>query len=198
MAFELAGIALEKLLRVEVRERARFARHGVPGMSGDLAQDLGRPSVALAFQGVFYGADAADQLKALRDKYLAREPVDLICEAVGEGYFTQVLIESLDVVQRAGVLDQFDYACQVAEYVPPPPPAVASPFGDLEAGLLGEAAAMMDDVQNAIQQVADLASLVAGAADFGNPTTRLPKMLSTFTDVAGGAGATLGSLADLI
>src|SRR4051812_34019453 len=124
MAVELAGTAMEQLTRVEVRERARFARHDVPGGSGELAQDLGRPSVVVAFEGIMLGAEAADRLKDLRDKYLAREPVDFLCEAVGQGYFTQVLIERLHVLQRAGFVDQFDYLCEVVEYVPPPPPPV--------------------------------------------------------------------------
>jgi hypothetical protein len=198
MALELAGIPLDKLIKVEVRERARFVRHSVPGLSGELTQDLGRPGVAVAFQGIFLGAEAADRLKELRDKYLAREPVDFLCEAVGEGYFTQVVIDTLQVVQRAGFVDQFDYVCEVAEYVPPPPPAVANPLGDLDASILDEAAGMMDDVQNAIGQVADLANLLAGASDYGNPTTRLPGMLTSFTEAAGPATTTLSSIAGLL
>lgn len=198
MALELAGISLEKLVRVEVRERARFARHGVPGLSGDLVQDLGRPSVEVAFQGIFYGEDAAEKLKALRDQYLARQPVDFICEAVGEGYFTQVMIQALHVAQRAGLPDQFDYACEVSEYVPPPPPAAADPLGGLDADIAGEAAGLMDGVQDALGQVADLAGLLSGATDFGNPTTRLPDMLTSFTDTAGGAAGTLSSIAGLL
>lgn len=198
MALELAGISLDKLIKVEVREKARFARHAVPGLSGELTQDLGRAAVSVAFQGIFLGAEAADQLKELRDKYLAREPVDFLCEAVGEGYFTQVVIETLHVMQRAGFVDQFDYVCEVAEYVPPPPPAVANPLGDLDTSILDEAAGMMDDIQNAIGQVADLANLLAGAADYGNPTTRLPGMLTSFTDTAGTATTTLSSIAELL
>jgi len=198
MALELAGISLEKLVRVEVRERARFARHEVPGLSGDLMQDLGRPSVEVAFQGIFYGADAAEKLKELRDDDRAREPVDFICEAVGEGYFTQVVIRSLHVLQRAGLPDQFDYVCEVSEYVPPPPPASADPLGGLDTDLAGEAAGLMDSVQDALGQVSQLAGLLSGASDFGNPTTRLPSMLTTFTETAGGASGTLSTIADLL
>jgi hypothetical protein len=198
MALELAGITLDRLVRVELREQARFVRHAVPGLSGELAQDLGRPSAAVRFQGIFHGPDAADQLKQLRDPYLARTPVDFICEAAGQGYFTQVVIDSLQVAQRAGYLDQFDYVCEVSEYVPPPPPASPNPLAGLDAGILDEAASAMDDIQNAIAQVSDLAGLLAGAAGFADPTTRLPGMLTTFTDAAGGGAASVGTIADLI
>src|SRR5262245_51468327 len=150
MALELAGIALDKLVHIEVRQRAGFVHHNVPGASGDFTQNLGRPSVVVGFQGIFYGPDAADQLKELRDKYLAREPVDFLAEAVGEGYFSQVVIERLAVAQRAGSLDEFDYVCEVVEYVPPPPPAASNLLGDLDTGLLDEAAGLMDDIQDAI------------------------------------------------
>jgi hypothetical protein len=199
MAVELAGILLDKLTRVDVREQARLVRHAVPGLSGELTQNLGRPSVAVSFRGIFYGAEAGAKLKELRDKYLAREPVDFLCEAVGQGYFTQVVIDEIHVAQRAGLVDQFDYACEVVEYVPPPPPpAVLNPLADIDTSLLEEAAGMMDDIQNAIAQVADLAQLLAGAVAFGDPTTRLPNMLTSFTDAAGTATTTLQSVADLL
>lgn len=198
MALELAGISLEKLTRVEVRERARFARHAVPGLSGDLIQDMGRPSVEVAFQGIFYGADAQDRLKELRDKYLAREPVDFICEVIGEGYFSQVVIDSLHVAQRAGYADQFDFACEVSEYVPPPPSAVVDPLGGLDADLLGEAAAFMDGVQDALAAVSDLANLLGSVPSFGDPTTRLPGMLDSFTGAAGGGTSALTTIAGLL
>lgn len=198
MSLELAGIALDQLVHIEVRQRAGFVHHRVPGASGDFTQDLGRPSVVVAFQGIFYGADAGDQLKQLRDKYLAREPVDFLAEAVGEGYFAQVVIERLQVAQRAGWVDQFDYVCEVVEYVPPPPPASANLLGELDTGLLDEAAGLMDDIQSAIGQVADLANLLAGAASFADPTARLPGMLTSFTDAAGSAPGALDAIARLL
>jgi len=51
-----------------------------------------------------------------------------------------------------------------------PAAPAADPFGDIDLGLLDEAASMMDDVQNALSAVAGLADLLSGAADFGNPT----------------------------
>jgi hypothetical protein len=198
MALELAGISLEKLVRVEVRERARFARHGVLGLSGDLVQDLGRPSVEVAFQGIFYGEDAQDRLKELRDNYMARKPVDFICEVIGEGYFSQVVIDSLHVAQRAGYVDQFDFACWVSEYVPAPPAATADLLGGLDTDLAGEAAAFMDDVQNALGAVSDLANLLGFVPSLADPTTRLPNMLTSFTSAASGGTSALTKISGLL
>ena len=198
MSIELGGTTLEHLTRVDVSEATRVVRHAVPGMSGDLSQVLGRPSVIVRFQGIFYGATAMDELGALRGAHLAGEPVDFFTEAVGEGYFAQVLITRLHVAQRAGYPDQFDYACEVMEYVEPPEPAVSDPFGELDAGLLDEATAFMDDVQNAIDEVSGLVDLVANAQSFGDPTSQLPQMLDAFMSWKDGGMGALTGVRDLI
>jgi hypothetical protein len=199
MSVELGDLTLSHLTHIAVREQARIVRHPVPGMSGDLSQILGRPSVEVLFQGIFYGPEALEELGQLRAAQLENSPVDFFTEAVGEGYFSQVLITRLEVSQRAGYLDQFDYICQVVEYIEPPEPVLAAPslFGDLDAGLLGEAMAFVDDVQNALEQVSDLVDLVANAPKFGDPTTRLPGMLDQFSALTGGGVGSLNNLLEL-
>lgn len=197
MAVELGTTTLQHLTLVEVNEGQRFARHSVPGMKGDLAQALGRPSVAVRLEGVFYGPAAAEELGALRTAYLAGEPVDFFADAVGEGYFAQVLIASLDVTQRAGYLDQFDYACEVVEYVEPPAPAVTDLLGALDTDLLSEASAFMDDVQNALAEVSSIVDLIANVPSFGDPTTQLPAMLELFTSASSGGADALTAIRDL-
>ena len=199
MTIELGNLTLDHLTQINVREQARIARHPVPGMSGDLSQTLGRPSVEMVFKGIFYGESALEDLGQLRSAYLESSPLDFFTEAVGEGYFTQVLVTRLEVTQRAGRLDEFDYLCELVEYVEPPEPLQAGPpgLGDLDLGLLDEATAFIDDVQNALEQVSSLVDLVAGAQDFGNPTTRLPAMLDQFTAITGGGSAALSDLLSL-
>jgi hypothetical protein len=197
MAIELGGISLEQLTHVAVRERARIVYHPVPGLSGDLAQTLGRPSVEVSIHGIFYGTSATDDLKQLRDAYLAREPVDFFAEAVGEGYFAQVLISRLEVMQRAGYLDQFDFVCDVVEYVEPPEPAVADPLAALDTDLIDEAGAFVDDVQNTLEEVSQLTDLLANAPSFADPTQRLPAMLDLFKTSASGGAGVLTTIHDL-
>lgn len=197
MTVELGGITLDLLTAVSVQEQARIVHHGVPGMAGDLAQTLGRPSVVVNLEGIFYGATAGENLQRLRSAHLAHEPIDFFTAAIGEGYFTQVLIADLAVAQRANYPDQFDFRCQVVEYVEPPVPVVASPLGALDTEILGDAAAFMDDVQGALEQVSDLTDLVANVPDFGNPTENLNQMLTEYNDVIGGGISTLQNLRSL-
>ena len=183
MAVELGNISLTQLTLVAVSERAHIVRHRVPGLSGDLLQTLGRPSVEIHLEGVFYGATAADDLATLRAASLERQPLDFFTEAVGEGFFSQVLVAGLDIAQRAGAIDQFSYSCDLIEYVEPPEPAVADPLAVLDDDLLGEAIAFVDDVQNALEEVSNLLDLIANAPNFADPTSRLPDMLTDFTNV---------------
>jgi hypothetical protein len=200
MSVELGSVTLQHLTRVDVGEAARVVRHPVPGLSGDLSQVLGRRSVTVRLQGIFYGAEAASELEALRTAHLAGEPLDFFTEAVGEGYFAQVLITRLQVAQRAGYPDQFDFACEVMEYVEPPEPVVSGPLGlldGLDAGLLDEAAGFMDDVQNALAEVSSLVDLIANAPSFSDPTTQLPQLLDAFEGLTQGGLPTLTAIRDL-
>jgi len=186
MAVELGPLSLERLTHIEVAEHARLARHAVPGLAGDLVQVLGRPSVQIHIEGVFFGADAADALKKLRQLHWDAAPVDFYADAVGEGYFTRVVLGGLQVRQSAGAGDEFAYGCDLVEYVEPPEPAVVDSLGGLDTGLLDEAGAFMDDVQNAVAAVNDLASLVAGMPGFGDPTSRLTELPLAFNQLVGG------------
>ena len=197
MPIELAGITLENLTDVSVRERARIVRHSVPGMSGDLTQTLGRSSVEVSFRGIFYGETASDELDQLRSAYLDREPVDFFTEAGGEGYFSEVLISKLEVSQRAGYPNQFDFACDVLEYIEPPEPVAADPFGSLNTDLLDEATAFIDDVQNALDQVSQLVDLIANVPNFGDPTTKLPQISTDFLGLVGDGSSALTSIRDI-
>jgi hypothetical protein len=199
MPVEVAGIPLAHLTSIVTSERARLARHPVPGMSGDLVQTLGRPSVEVQLRGIFYGPSAPDDLRRFREAYLAVTPVDFVVQAVDDSdptqtlAFSQVLIRELEVVQRADQPDEFDFTCRLLEYVEPPAPAPADLFGALDEDLLGEAAGFVDDAQNALAQVSQLADLLANVRGFGDPTQRLPSLLDSFTSVAsGGAGALTG------
>jgi hypothetical protein len=194
MTVELGSVVLEHLTEVAVQERARIKHHAVPGMAGNLAQVMGRPSVEVRIRGMFYGAQAAQDLKKLRDAYLKAEPLDFFAEAKGEGYFAQVLIMGLEVSQRAGYLDEFDYVCEVVEYVKPPSAVGANPLGAVDTAVLGEAAAFMDDVQNGLAQVAALKDL-AGA--FQNPAVKLGEMPAQYTEGIGDGADALTSIAAL-
>lgn len=197
MAVRIGSIELEKLTLVEVRERARLSHYSVPGFAGDFVQTFGRPSVEVLLNGIFFGPEALDNLAALRALHQGREPVDFFADAAGEGYFTQVLISRLDLRQRAGRPDEYDFVCEVVEYVEPPEPALADTALGLDTGLLEEAGAFMDDVQNAIEQVSALTDLIASVPSFGDPTSKLAEMPVEYVGEVADVVGKLSKLKDL-
>jgi DNA circularisation protein N-terminus len=120
MSIEIAKIPLPRVHRIVTQERADFMSHRIPGLSGNIVQDMGRQSVRLQIDGIFYGKKAKDDLDALRKVFKDRKPVDFLADLVGQAYFSQVVIEQLEVRQAATEPDQFSYQLTVVEYVPPP------------------------------------------------------------------------------
>jgi hypothetical protein len=219
---EIAGIQLPHVTGLAVTDAARTARHHVPGMSGDLVQVLGRQSVEVEVRGIFYGTSAPDDLDSLRSKHDAGEPVSFFVHAVDDSdltqtlHFSEVLITSLLVEQRAGAPEEFAFVCRVSEYVPPPAPAPAAApglgggLGDalggldtsaldaVDTSLLDEAMSAVDGLQDALAAVGDLTDLLTNMPSFGDPTTRLPEMLKLFQPLAEGGAGTLGDVRDAI
>src|SRR4051812_10152333 len=89
---------------VATHESRRLAVLPVPGLSGDLHQDMGRGAIAIELTGSLYGDEARDALlKELREKFLAGEPVDFVADIVGESELEQVLIESMQLEESAAL-----------------------------------------------------------------------------------------------
>jgi hypothetical protein len=105
-------------------EERRLAVLPVPGLSGDLHQDLGRGALVVEIRGSLSTDEARDEfLKELREKFLAGEPVDFTADIVKESELEQVLIEALEMEEKAGDPDAFRYRIVLREYTEPPEPA---------------------------------------------------------------------------
>ena len=116
MAIELADIQLHRVHRIQTLEQATLVHHAVPGLEGTITQNLGRGAVRLQIEGIFYGTGAAEDLETLRRVHKNRQPVDFLAEAVGQAYFSQVILEQFEVAQLADHPDQFSYRLTIAEY----------------------------------------------------------------------------------
>lgn len=197
MPIELGPVTLEHLTAVHVDERPRLVRHAVPALAGDVVQDLGRASVDITVRGSFLGPDAAAQLTRLREAHRTAQPLDLLAEAVGQGYVAKVRVASLEVSQGVGEVDRLDYACLLVEHVEPPRAPALDPLAAVDTRLLDEAAGLVDDVQEAMTQVAELMSLVS-VAGFGDPTTRLPGLVTTYEEAGGGRSDPAAGIRDVL
>jgi hypothetical protein len=140
----IAAWEVPRIARIASGESRRIAFLPVPGLIGDLSQDLGRGALVVEISGSLYGDEPRDEfLKQLREAFLAGEPVDFIADIVNESQLEQVLIESLDLEESAANPDECFYRIRLCEYTEPPePPGLPADFGaeldmelDLEADL---------------------------------------------------------------
>lgn len=188
MPVEIGGITLTRIHKIKTLEKASFASHRLPGLEGNVVQNMGRASVRILLEGIYYGATAQEDLESLRALYLAKAPVDFLAEIVGRAYFSQVVIDAFEVRELAGEPEQFSYRLTILEYVPPPEPEEDSGFG-LEAVDLAielEALDFMD-----MLQLPDLLSVPG----FGDPTPPLASMLDGLGETLGSVSGSAGDLA---
>lgn len=193
MAIELAGIQLNRVHKIATLEQASLVQHRVPGLEGNIVQNLGRDSVLLQIVGIFYGATAREDLENLRQVYKQREPVDFLAEITGQAYFGQVILERFEVRQLAQEPDQFSYTLTIAEYVVPPEPEVAlSGIPSVDADILSDAQSFMDSVTGALTALDGLS-----VPDFADPTPPLRGALDgirTTLNELGGVSSSITAL----
>lgn len=171
---------LPSIERVELLGSRRLAYVGVPGLDGDLHQDLGAGSVTVAITGSLAGDEGREGLlEPLQALHLAGEPVPFVADIVASSRLENVLIVAFDVVETTEWADAVRYRIVLRQYVEPPvPPAVLPelPLDEL-AGLEDLAAGLLDGL--------DLPGLLAGVPALADPTDQIRPAL----DVVRGAVA---------
>ncbi len=169
---------------IACREARHFAVLPVPGLSGELQQDLGKGALLVEIHGSLHGDEARDTfLKELRSQFLAGEPVDFVADIVNESELERVTIAALELEERAG--GTCAYRIVLREYTEPPePPGPGADFGldvDADLGL---------DVDLGLDLL-DLPGLFADVPQVGD-------LLSPVKDAAAGLKATLSQAGTLL
>jgi hypothetical protein len=180
------------ITRIRASEARRLVTLEVPGLSGDLHQDLGRGALVIEIEGSLAGDDARDEfLKELREKYLAGEPVDFVADIAKESELEQVWIEALAFEESADAPDTFFYRILLREYTEPPePPAPASDFG---LGLDGA----LDDLAALGLDALDIPAIVGGLPEVGDVVAPIKPGADALKQAVGGLGDVLSPIKSL-
>jgi len=175
--------------RVELLESRRLARVGVPGLDGDLHQDLGRESLAVAITGSLAGDDRRSGfLEALQGKFRAGDPVPFVADIVESAELENVVIAGFEVVETDEWAGAVRYRVVLRQYVEPPEPP--APFPDLGLDALGDLA----DLAGSLLDGLDLAGLLGGVPALADPSEPIRPALDTVRDAVGGVPDLLGDL----
>jgi outer membrane protein OmpA-like peptidoglycan-associated protein len=118
---------LPQVQAIDGAERESIRQHSVAALEGDFLQGLGRRAVRVELAGVLTGAEAGTQLKKLRDKHRAAEPVTFVADIATATTLGRVMIEELGIRELAGRPERFEYAISLIEYTPAAQPGNESP-----------------------------------------------------------------------
>lgn len=175
------------------RESRRLAVLPVPGLSGDLHQDLGRDALEVELHGSLSGDQARDEfLKELRGQFLAGDPVDFVADIVNESELEQVLITAFDLEESADRPEEFRYRLVLREYTEPPePPSLGGDFGLEVDGLL-------DLDVNLGLDLLDLPGLLGAVPQIGDLLAPVAPAAQQLRDALAGAGDLLSPLDSLL
>jgi len=188
----IGGWSPPSITRIRASEARRLVTLEVPGLSGDLHQDLGRGALVIEIEGSLSGDDARDTfLKDVREKYLAGAPVDFVADIAKESELEQVWIEALAFEESADAPDSFFYRIVLREFTEPPaPPAPASGFGD-------ELGAELDDLAALGLDALDLPAMVDGLPAVGDVVAPIKPGADALKSALGGLGDVLSPIKSL-
>ena len=180
---------LPSIERVELIESRRLARLGVPGLTGDLHQDLGAESLTVAITGSLQGDDRRSALlETLQEKFRAGDPLPFVADIVESSELEEVIIVGFEIVETDDWSDAVRYRIVLRQYVEPPPPPCPVPelpFDEL-AGLADLAGSLLDGL--------DLAGLLGGVPSLADPSEAIRPAMDGVRDAVGEVPALLGEL----
>lgn len=191
----IASWEVPRIERISVVEGRRIARLAVPGLAGDLQQDLGTDSLAVEITGSLHGDEGRDEfLEDVHAAFLTGDPVSFVADIVTATELEQVLVEALELEEVNESADGFRYRIRLRQYVEPPEPP--SPIDDLGADLAPDLSALADLGLAGL----DLPGILSEIPSIGDPTPPLRTALAgvqaavaPLGDVLGGLRSTLGA-----
>lgn len=142
---------------ISTTERRTLVEHKVPGLEGNLFQDLGREPVRISFDGILQGSLAKKNLEQLRKKFRAGKPVQFASDITGATDITKVLIEDLVIGDTLGNSTRFNYSIILREYTEPKSPSqgasqeTAAPSQEMQA---------VDEVGRVINEIVTAAKVI--------------------------------------
>jgi hypothetical protein len=189
----LADWELPRVTRLETLEAREFLELPVPGRAGSLFQDLNRKPTRIVIEGSVFGEEAGIEfLNAVREKYLAGEPLTFVSDIVSGTDIQYVLLQQLHIQAEASAPGQIDYAAWLSECPPPPPPPDI--LGGIDTGLLDAAAGMLDSALGALDALEALGNM----PELSDPTQALSGILSDTGPAIGQLGQIGNNLRDLL
>jgi hypothetical protein len=181
--------------RVELLQSRRLARLGVPGLAGDLHQDLGAEALTVAITGSLAGDDRRSGfLQRVQQLFQAGDPVPFVADIVESSELEDVVVVGFEVVETGEWADAIRYRILLRQYVEPPPPP--SPLPDLSFEGFTGLPELPDvaDLAGSLLDGLDLPQLLAPVPSLADPTEPIRPALDAVHQAVGDVPGLLGEL----
>jgi hypothetical protein len=181
--------------RVELLQSRRLARLGVPGLAGDLHQDLGAEALTVAITGSLAGDDRRSGfLQRVQQLFQAGDPVPFVADIVESSELEDVVVVGFEVVETGEWADAIRYRILLRQYVEPPPPP--SPLPDLSFEGFTGLPELPDvaDLAGGLLDGLDLPQLLAPVPSLADPTEPIRPALDAVRQAVGDVPGLLGEL----
>jgi hypothetical protein len=88
---------IRSIYNIAISGKRRIVELEIPGLTGNVFQDLGRNPLLIAFEGELIGANTMKTLQDIKTKFEMRKPVPFSSDIVPITDVTEVVIENLTV-----------------------------------------------------------------------------------------------------
>jgi hypothetical protein len=185
----IGDLEVPRIERISAVEGRRLARLAVPGLQGDLHQDLGTDSLLVEIEGSLQTDQERDDfLGAVRGAYLAGDPLAFVADIVTATELEQVLVEALEVEEVNEAAGGFRYRIRLRQYVEPPePPPLVDDLG-------AELGADLDLLADLGLAGLELPGLLGDIPTLGDPTPPLKEALGAVKTAVAPLNDLLGGL----
>lgn len=109
-------VEVRSVMNIKTYEKRNIVEHKIPGMEGNIFQDLGRDPVKISFEGTFQGGNAKENLETIRSKFKLGAEIPFNSDITGASEVSQVLIGEFGIEDIGGIKNQYKYYITLREY----------------------------------------------------------------------------------
>jgi hypothetical protein len=128
-----APTMVRQIGEIRTSDSRMIVEHEIPGMQGNVFQDMGRGPVKISFNGSFYGRNATEDMSTLRQYYLEGSPVFFYSDFSTISDIVNVIIDFLEITKVVGEINKLEYSITLRESVSQPPQDAPPPSQENEA-----------------------------------------------------------------
>jgi len=107
---------IRSIYNLSVSGKRRIVELEIPGLTGNVFQDLGRNPLLISFDGELVGSNTMNTLKDIKSKFELRKPIPFSSDIVPINDVTEVVIENLTVHFTGGIPSGSRYSMLLREH----------------------------------------------------------------------------------